>query len=539
MTGLSISAVANERRRAMQALRGSRDELERRVIERTWELRRSEETFRLLVEGIQDYAIFMLDKDGRIESWNQGAERIQGYAADEIIGQHISRFFPADAIESNRPQQELALAKAQGRCEDEGWRLRKDGTRFWANVVVTALHDDAGQFRGFAKVTRDMTEPKRIESLEQRERQTNEFLAMLGHELRNPLAPIRNALSLMGMQSADDSTREWSRNVIDRQVTQLTRLVDDLLDVARITSGKIDLKKEHVELNAAVLRAVDSCHPVADARQQILDVHTSKEHLLVDGDLIRLSQIVINLLNNAIKYTPDGGRITVSVARDGDWAVLRVKDTGTGIPAELLPKVFDLFVQGERSLARTEGGLGIGLTIVRKLVDLHGGTVSARSGGPGKGSEYIVLLPALSQKQSINESSTTWQPANARTKRRVLVVDDNRDLAETAAVLLSASGHEVRTAYDGVSAVATAREFHPDVVLLDIGLPGMSGYEVAKQIRASEPRRSMLLVAVTGYGQDADRQRARESGFDRHVVKPLDPATLEKIVESISVPQLD
>jgi PAS domain S-box-containing protein len=536
MTGLSISAVVNQRRRAMEALRESRDDLEQRVIERTWELRRSEETFRLLVEGIQDYAIFMLDQDGRIESWNKGAERIEGYAADEIIGQHISRFFPADAIESNRPQQELALAKAQGRCEVEGWRLRKDGTRFWANVVITALYDDAGQFRGFAKVTRDMTEPKRIESLEQRERQTNEFLAMLGHELRNPLAPIRNALSLMGMQSADDSTREWSRSVIDRQVTQLTRLVDDLLDVARITSGKIELKKERVELNAAVLRAVDSCKPVADARQQNLDVQTSKEHLPVDGDLIRLSQIVINLLNNAIKYTPDGGRITVSVARDGNWAVLRVKDTGSGIPAELLPKAFDLFVQGERSLARTEGGLGIGLTIVRKLVDLHGGTVSAGSDGPGKGSEFIVLLPALSQKQSVDESSTTWQPADARIKRRVLIVDDNRDLAETAAVLLSASGHDVRTAYDGVSALQIASEYHPEVVLLDIGLPGMSGYEVASRLRASEQRRSMLVVALTGYGQDADRQLARESGFDHHLVKPLDPATLEKIVESIPAP---
>jgi len=535
MTGLSISAVANERRHAMEALRQSRDELERRVFEQTWELRRSEETFRLLVEGIQDYAIFMLDHDGRIVSWNKGAERIQGYAASEIIGQHISRLYPLDLIERNRPEQVLALAKAQGHCEDEGWRLRKDGTRFWANVAITPLYDHTGQFRGFAKVTRDMTDPQRMESLEQRERQTNEFLAMLGHELRNPLAPIRNALSLMSMQSADESTREWARAVIDRQVTQLTRLVDDLLDVARITSGKIDLKKEQVELNAAVLRAVDSSQSVAKARQQVLDVQISKAHLLVDGDLVRLSQIVLNLLNNAIKYTPDGGRIAVSVARDGDWAVLRVKDTGIGIPSELLPKVFDLFVQGERSLARTEGGLGIGLTIVRKLVALHGGTVSARSDGPGKGSEFIVLLPALSQDQAVNEQSAAWQPGSAGTKRRVLIVDDNCDLAETAAALLSASGHDVRTASDGVSAVATAIEYRPDVVLLDIGLPGMSGYDVARQLRASEQKHSMLLVALTGYGQDADRQRAREAGFDHHVVKPLEPATLERIVESISL----
>ena len=536
VTGLSISAVENERRRTMEALRESRNELERRVFEQTWELRRSEETFRLLVEGIQDYAIFMLDKHGKVVSWNKGAERINGYLANEIIGQHISRFFPVDAIERNQPQRELAVAKSQGRYEDEGWRVRKDGTRFWANVVITPLYDQDGQFRGFAKVTRDMTGLKRIESLEQRERQTNEFLAMLGHELRNPLAAVRNALSLMGLRSADHATREWSRNVIDRQVTQLTRLVDELLDVARITSGKIELKKEYVELNSAVLRAIESCQSAAEARQQILDVQTWQEHLLVEGDLIRISQIVLNLLNNAIKYTPDCGRISVSVARDGDWAVLRVKDTGVGILAELLPKIFDLFVQGERSLARTEGGLGIGLTIVRNLVALHGGTVTARSDGPGTGSEFIVLLPALSQKQPVNESATTWQPGDARMKRRVLIVDDNREMAETAAALLIACGHDVRTAYDGLSAVATASEYHPNVVLLDIGLPGMSGYEVARQLRVSEQWHSMLLVAVTGYGQDADRQRAREAGFDHYVVKPLEPATLEKIVESISVP---
>jgi PAS domain S-box-containing protein len=535
MTGLSIGAVVNERRRAMEALRESRDELERRVYQQTWELRQNEETFRLLVEGIQDYAIFMLDPDGKIVSWNKGAQSIYGYAAGEIVGQTVSCFYSPDAIERKQAQQLLALAKAQGRCEDEGWRARKDGTRFWANVVLTALYDHAGGFRGFAKVTRDMTEPKRIESLEQRERQTNEFLAMLGHELRNPLAPIRNALSLMGMQAADEATREWSRNVIDRQVRQLTRIVDDLLDVARITSGKIELRKEHVELNAAVLRALESCRPFAEARRQILEVETSKEHVLVDGDLIRLSQIVLNLLNNAIKYTPDGETIAVSVARDGDWAVLRVRDTGIGIPAELLPKVFDLFVQGERSLARTEGGLGIGLTIVRKLVALHGGTVSVRSDGPGKGSEFVVLLPALSDAQTVGESGATWQPGNARIRRRVLIVDDDRDLAETAAVLLKASGHEVRIAHDGASALAIAAEYRPDVVLLDIGLPGMNGYDVARHLRASEQRHPMMLVALTGYGHDVDRQRAREAGFDQHVVKPLEPATLERLVESISM----
>ncbi len=534
VTGLSVSAVAAERRRVTEALRKSHDELERRVLEQTWELRRTEETFRLLVDGIQDYAILMLDPNGKVASWNKGAERIYGYTANEIIGQYFARFFPAEAIEGGQPQRELAAAATQGRYEDEDWRVRKDGTRFWSNVIITPLYDRDTQFRGFAKVIRDMTEPRRIESLEQRERQTNEFLAMLGHELRNPLAAARNALSLMGMRSADDATREWSRAVIERQMTQLTRLVDDLLDIARITSGRIELKKEHVDLNSAVLRAVESCESAAEARRQVLDVQTCSEHLLVEGDLVRISQIILNLLSNAIKYTPDGGRIAVSVAREGDWAVLQVKDTGIGIVPGLLPKVFDLFVQGERSLARTEGGLGIGLTIVRRLVVLHGGTVTARSDGPGKGSEFSVLLPALSQKQCRNEAAPTWQPGKAATRRRVLIVDDNRDMAETAAALLIASGHDVRTAYDGLSALASASEFQPDAVLLDIGLPGISGYEVARQLRATQ-RRHSLLVAVTGYGQDADRQRSREAGFDHHMVKPLEPATLERIIESVPV----
>ena len=422
----------------------------------------------------------MLDLDGNVASWNKGAERIKGYKAHEIIGQHISRFYPREAIDRLWPQQELALARAQGRSEDEGWRLRKDGTRFWANVIITALYDPDGRLRGFAKVTRDMTARKRIEALEGSERRLYEFLAMLAHELRNPLAPIRNAIDLMRRTSPDDPAQEWSRGVIDRQVTQLTRLVDDLLDVGRITSGKIVLKKERVELNAAVRHAVESCHAALAARSQTLDVQCTTEALVIDSDPTRLSQIVLNLLNNAIKYTPEQGRIEVSVARDGDWAVLRIKDTGIGMPPELLPKVFDLFVQGERSLARTEGGLGIGLTVVRQLVALHGGTVVARSEGANKGSEFIVLLPTVAPKQAMSESATNDARASTqRTRRRVLVVDDNRDSAQMLAALLTTLGHDARVVYDGASAITTAAEYRPDIVFVDIGLPGINGYEVA------------------------------------------------------------
>lgn len=535
VTGLSVSAVASERRRFTLALHDSHSELERRVFEQTWNLRKSDETLRLLVEGIQDYAIFMLDQQGKVMTWNKGAQTINGYTANEIIGEHFSRLFPPDAIARHQPERELALAKEHGRYEDEDWRVRKDGTRFWANVTLTPIYDQQGQFRGFAKVTRDMTASKHIESLEQRERHTNEFLAMLGHELRNPLAAARNALSLMGMRSANEATRDWSRSVIDRQIAQLTRLVDDLLDIARIGSGKIELKRERIELNSTVLRAVESCRPTAQARQQILEVHTWKEDLLIDGDVTRISQIVLNLLNNAIKYTPAGGRVTVSVTLQGDQALLRILDTGVGISSELLPKVFELFVQGERSLAGTEGGLGIGLTIVQKLVALHGGSVTARSDGPGKGSEFSVLLPAWSRRPSHEEAVTPWQPSKASVKRRVLIVDDNRDMAESAAAILAASGHEVRTAYDGPAALSRASDFLPDVVLLDIGLPGISGYEVARQLRASGGRHA-VLVAVTGYGQEADRRQSRDAGFDHHLVKPLEPAALEKIIESTAPP---
>ena len=556
LTGLVLSAVVGERRRAMAALRQAHTGLEDRVAQRTQELeqanrslrqdivmrtileddlRRSEEKFRLLVEGIRDYAIFMLDRDGNIASWNAGAERIKGYAAAEIIGQHFSRFYPQEALDRKLPQLELEVAAKVGRFEDEGWRLRKDGTAFWANVIITGLFDSTGKLRGYAKVTRDMTERKRMEELEYSERTMNEFLAMLGHELRNPLAPIRNALDLMRLSSSDDGAQERSRNVIDRQLMQLTRLVDDLLDVGRISSGKITLHQEPIELNVVILRAVEAARPLADARRHALDVRLASDPLWVDGDLARLSQAVLNILNNAIKYTPESGRITVEAVRDGGWGAVRVIDTGIGMSAELLPKAFDLFVQGERSLDRSEGGLGIGLTLVKRLVTMHGGFVTARSEGPGRGSEFEIRLPTSSPPASMpTQSAATGRDPSLWARRRVLVVDDNRDSADTLAALLEAWDHEVRTCYDGTSALAIVANFRPDVVLLDIGLPRMNGYEVAAQLRKADGGRSAILVAFTGYGQDEDRRRARDAGFDYHLVKPLEPAALEKILESLA-----
>lgn len=309
-------------------------------------LRESEEQFRLLVEGIRDYAIFMLNPEGYVVSWNSGAEAIKGYRAEEILGQHFSRFYPEKDIARRWPWHELKVAREVGRFEDEGWRVRKDGTMFWANVVITALYDREHRLRGFAKVTRDMTERRRVEALEKADVHRTEFLAMLAHELRNPLAPIRSALGLIGPARPDDATLEWSRGVIERQVAHLTRLVDDLLDVSRITADKVTLQREPVEIAQVVAGAVEGSQPLIQERGHVLEVQVPEEPIWVQGDLTRLSQVVLNLLNNAAKYTPEGGRIRLTAESQEGEAVLRVQDTGMGMAADLLPEIFELFTQG-------------------------------------------------------------------------------------------------------------------------------------------------------------------------------------------------
>ncbi|HXO20656.1 MAG TPA: ATP-binding protein [Thermoanaerobaculia bacterium] len=503
-------------------------------------LRQSEERFRLLVESVRDYAIFMLDPEGYVVSWNAGAERIKGYRAGEILGLHFSEFYPAETVTRGWPQYELEVAKHIGRFEDEGLRVRKDGSTFWANVVITALYDPERRLVGFAKVTRDLTERKRIENLEADVVRRNQFLAMLAHELRNPLAPIANALGLMKMDTPAGSVLDWPRTVIERQIAHLTRLVDDLLDVSRITANKITLEKEPVEIAGVVSSAVESSRPLIDARRHTLETLLAAEPLRVEGDQTRLSQVIVNLLNNAAKYTPEGGRIWLTVEKEEESAIIRVRDNGMGISADLLPKVFEPFIQGERALDRAEGGLGIGLSLVKQLVALHGGSVRALSEGAGRGSEMIVRLPLLDypadlrHRQSANGAPPAEgsEPRPETGSRRVLVVDDNRDAAETLATLLEHWGFAVRSACDGPAALTTAAVFLPEVVLLDIGLPGMSGYEVARHLRAMPGLHQAMLVAVTGYGQDDDRRQSREAGFDHHLVKPVDPQRLRELIAS-------
>jgi PAS domain S-box-containing protein len=495
-------------------------------------LRRSEEKFRLLVEGVTDYAIFLLDPDGYIISWNTGAERIKGYTEDEIIGQHFSRFYPAEAIERRWPEHELEVAQAQGRFEEEGWRLKKNGSRFWANVIITALYDDEGELYGYAKVTQDLTRRRQMEDLERSGRKTSEFLAMLAHELRNPLAPIRNAISVMRTNEPEDPTLRWSIDVIDRQASHLTHLVDDLMDVSRITRGKISLKMEALKVSDIAARAIETSRPLIDSRRQIFETALPSEPIWVKGDLTRLSQVVLNLLNNAAKFTPEGGRIRLSIATQENQAVIRVRDNGIGIAVELLESIFELFTQGDQTLARSEGGLGIGLTLVRQLVVLHGGKVAAFSEGPGRGAEFAVYLPLISYPYTgdRDESIPGTPKGNAR---RVLVVDDNFDSVQSMLLLLQLWGYEVRGAHDGPEALATAAYFRPEAVLLDIGLPGMNGYDVAGGLRAVPGLERVMLIAMTGYGQDEDRRRAREAGFQHHLLKPVDSGSLRAVLQEM------
>ena len=487
-----------------------------------------EDLFRLLVDSVQDYAIFMLDPHGRVTTWNAGAQKIKGYTKNEILGRNFSVFYPADAVDRHWPELELALALERGRFEDEGWRVRKDGTQFWANVVIAPIRDEAKCLRGFAKITRDLTSRKQVEELQRGERQVNEFLAMLSHELRNPLAPIQSALDVLERKPDDLDVARWGRAVIGRQVRQLSRLVDDLLDVSRITRGKIELKSETVDLRRSVEQVVEAASPSTDAHRQVVELTLPDVPMPIRGDPMRLEQIIANLMSNACKFTPDSGRIRVLVATIGQIASVMVADDGVGMSAELLPRIFDIFVQGERTLDRSNGGLGVGLTLSKRLAELMGGTLMATSAGPGCGSEFTLAFPLAVPRR------TPQQPpreSEAQAKHyKILVVDDNRDAAEALAALLEILGHQPSVLHDGLEALESAVRSPPDFMLLDIGLPGVDGIEVARRLRAMPELNRIRLIACTGYGREDDARRIEDAGFDRHLVKPVTVADLEQIL---------
>jgi two-component system CheB/CheR fusion protein len=411
--------------------------------------------------------------------------------------------------------------------------------------VLTALRDERNHVRGFAKVLRDRTEQKhleealrqRAEELAEEGRRKDEFLAVLAHELRNPLAPIANAMHVIRLGSQDAYLVEQMRGIAERQVGYMTRLVDDLLDLSRISQGLIQLIMEPLDIAQPLQQAVEGVQHFIRDRNIALTVSLPPQPLHVEADPTRLQQIIGNLLSNAAKYTDPGGTIVVTVRPEDGAVVLRVRDSGIGISAEMLPHVFDMFMQAERRLDRSHGGLGIGLTLVQRLVAMHGGTVTASSEGRGKGSEFVMRLPALpeTRKQLLRERAAD-STAHPFIPRHIVVVDDNMDAAESLASLLRLEGHLVRTAYDGSSGLAAVDADPPDVVILDLGMPGMDGFEVARRIRQRPEFSRVLLVALTGWAQDEDRRRCQHAGFDGHLPKPVEREVLRQF---LTHPQLE
>jgi PAS domain S-box-containing protein len=535
-------SVLEQRLHALQleldSLRRSETRLTRNVAVEAQRGAHSQELFRLLVESVRDYAIFMLDPTGHVATWNIGARRIKGYTESEIVGRHFSSFYPEEDVRSGKCEFELEVAAQDGRFEDEGWRVRKDGSRFWANVVISSVRDSSGTLVGFAKVTRDLTERKKAEeeraarrAAEEANRAKDEFLAMLGHELRNPLAPIAAALQLMQLRGDPRTSKE--QQVIERQVQHMMRLVDDLLDVARITRGTLVLKQQRLDLRGVITKAIELASPLLEQRKHHLEIDMPDQPIPVEADDARLTQVFANILVNAARYTEDGGHISIrGRALDGEVCV-SIQDDGRGMPPELLARVFDLFVQGQQSPDRSQGGLGIGLTLARRLVEKQGGRVSAESPGVGLGSTFTVHLPISARGADVAEPVSVRMTQQLTSRpQRVLVVDDNEDAAVMLAEVLQSVGHQVETAGDAAEAMRVVRRFQPEVAILDIGLPVMDGYALAVRLREEHGPAAPRMIAVTGYGQQTDRERSLRSGFSAHLVKPVD---VQALIELISL----
>ncbi len=505
----------------------TRDLTERRLQDEA--LRQSEERLRLLIEGVRDYAIYMLDPMGRIQNWNSGAELIKGYKAAEVLGRHYSMFFRSEDVAQGLPGQELRDCLQRGRTEEEGWRVRKDGSTFWANIVMVPMWSADGSHLGFAKVTRDMTESRRLSHLEHSSRQMNEFIAMLAHELRNPLAPIRNAVSILQLEQAPSTTVRTSRDMIDRQLSHLTRLVDDLLDAGRLTSGKIRIKPELISFNRVVSRAIEATRPAMDARSHHFKLDVPPEDLWVNADETRLAQVLQNLLSNATKFTPVGGVITLSARVEAGRLHVDVADNGEGISPLALESIFELFSQGDGLAASRQSGLGIGLSLARSLVEMHGGSISAKSPGTGRGSVFSFELPGAVLKTGGGDDANS--EAGASLAVRMLVVDDNRDAADSLAEILRLLGYRVSTAYDGRTAQESALREKPRAVFLDIGMPDMDGPAVLRALRALPGGSGIYAAAVTGYGSEDERtHRPDFADFDARLLKPVALEDLQKLL---------
>ena len=487
-----------------------------------------------------DDAIVSKTLDGIIQSWNTAAARIFGYSAEEAIGQHITLIIPNELQGEER--EIIAQLRAGKRVEHfDTTRITKDGRRIPVSLTVSPIRDDKGRVIGASKIARDISERRRAEealqateeALRAAHQRKDEFMALLAHELRNPLAPIRYALAASRKFGATAEQRERSQEIIERQVTHMSRLLDDLLNVARITRGTLELRITTLEFTTVLGTAIEAARPFLDAKQHSLSVELPSEAPRLNADPIRLAQVFSNLLINAAKYTDPGGKIRVIASIEREMLVVAIRDTGIGISQEMMPRLFEMFTQAQDALGRSQGGMGLGLALVRGIVQLHGGSVSARSEGENRGSEFTVRLPLGSAGGAALCSAETGAPVD-RERLKILVVDDNEDAAEMCATFLALAGQDVRRAYNGRSALALAEAFRPRVALLDIGLPDISGYELARALRRAPWATNLLLVAVTGWGQDEDKQRALEAGFDHHLTKPMEPDELERLLQSIA-----
>jgi PAS domain S-box-containing protein len=505
-----------------------RHEAEREREEARRELRQSEQRFRAIFEDAA-VGIIEVDDEGRIVAANGRFAAMLGYARDELLGRTIHELTAPEDAEITRRQNAAGRAGELGTFEYEKRYLRRDGSRIWVHVHVAIVRDQDGRFLRAVGTASDITDRRRAQdALREADRRKDEFLGMLSHELRNPLAPIRSSVHILRRADPAGAQAARARAVIERQSEHLTRIVDDLLDVTRIVRGKILLHRERVDLREVVRRAVEDAHLSTERREVALRLNLPPRPLRADADATRITQIIGNLLANARKFTQAGDEIVVTLREVDGTAELTVRDTGAGIDPALLPRLFEAFVQGERTLARSEGGLGLGLALVKGLAELHDGAVTAHSEGVGKGAAFVVTLPLAGPSLDDEHTRPAAHPAPAAA-RRVLVVDDNADAAESLAELVGLFGHSVEVAFDGPSAIAKVRQRRPDVVLCDIGLPGMTGYDVARALRA-ELDGAIRLVAVSGYAQPDDVKNAEDAGFDAHLAKPADPERIAELI---------
>jgi PAS domain S-box-containing protein len=531
---LMISPIKDDDGQVIGASKIVRDITERKRVEA------DREKFVRLIENSTDF-ISMCDLHGVPFFVNRaGLDMVGLDSVDDARRMPVpSFFFPEDQARMVNEFFPSVLANGHGEIEVR-FRHFKTGLARWMAYKVLTLPDADGRPIGFATVSQDVTERKRLEDtlrglaadLSEADRRKNEFLAMLAHELRNPLAPISNAARALRMRGRDGDAVRSASEMLERQVSQMARLVDDLLDMSRITRGKIELRRERIELAVIIDQAIEAARPLCRSMNHELTVELPPEPIHMDADPTRVAQVVGNLLNNGCKFTDKGGHIWLTVAREGEHAVIRVRDNGIGIAAAQLPRVFEMFEQVDTSLERSRDGLGIGLTLVKTLVEMHGGTVEARSEGIGRGSEFIVRLPIVVETAKTESATTATQP-EAVVGRRVLIVDDNVDGAESLAMLLELAGHMTQKAHDGLEALDAAEQFRPDAILLDIGLPLLNGYEVCHRIRQEPWGKEIVLVALTGWGQEEDRHRSREAGFNAHMVKPVNHDGLLKLLAAV------